>query len=81
MLVSGRVKLRSLLTSRRSFDVFSSKDFFVGDLQPLRESHLIFVSVKQLAFSSFPANLLRVDLGDSKNRGTPKWMVYNGKSC
>ena len=27
----------------------------------------------------FPPNIMFVDLGVSKNRGTPKWMVYNGK--
>jgi len=23
--------------------------------------------------------MMKVDMGVSKNRGTPKWMVYNGK--
>ena len=30
--------------------------------------------------SQFEANCLYDYMGVSKNRGTPKWMVYNGKS-
>ena len=38
----------------------------------------LFLPLKSLPFPKL-SRFLRFHMGVSKNRGTPKWMVYNGK--
>ena len=58
----------------------NSQVFSVDSVVPLRPSFLGFFRIENTGSNAYPMHIQCIlYMGVSKNRGTPKWMVYNGK--